>query len=66
MRGIHCFRFSPAAGDQGLLFDMEVVESTVVGGVVEVVFSFGEEYTIRGEKMYILKENDILAIISKE
>jgi len=32
----------------------------------EVVFSFGEEYTIRGEKMYILKENDILAIISKE
>lgn len=32
----------------------------------EIVFSFGEEYTIRNKKMYILKETDIIAIITKD
>ena len=31
-----------------------------------VIFSFGEEYTIQGEKIHIMKEADILAVIVED
>ena len=31
----------------------------------KVLFTFGEEYTHKGEKLFIIKESDILAIIEE-